>query len=49
MKKKNNKIQVIREIDKTDKTVIEALEITKRFKVLPYYEVSPALEKRANF
>ena len=43
-----NKIQVLREIEPQDKTVIEALEITKRFKVLPYHEVVRLLESKAS-
>ena len=39
------KIQVIREIQDEDKIVKEALEITERFKVLPYPVVNEMLEK----
>ena len=42
-----SKIQVFRQIDKNDKTVLEALAITERFKVLPYYEVEKILDTKA--
>ena len=41
------KIQVYRKIEPQDKTVIEALEIAKNFKVLPYSETVKRLEKIA--
>jgi len=42
MEKTVKKIQVIREVQDEDKAVKEALELAKRFKVLPYpvaYEI----------
>ena len=39
-------IQVIRKIEKQDKTVREALDMAKKFKILTYPEVSAILEKR---
>ena len=46
MKKNVQKIQVIREIKDEDKIVKEALEIAKRFKVLPYPQINAILEKK---
>jgi len=45
MDNKTKKIQVIREIRDEDKAVKEAIEITERFKVLPYPVVNAGLEK----
>ena len=45
MEEKSKKIQVIREIQDDDKTVKEAIEITERFKVLPYSVVNEGLKK----
>ena len=36
MEKSSKKIQIIREIQDSDKTVKEVLELAERFKVLPY-------------
>jgi len=44
---KKEKIQVVRQISKTDKTVIEAKKITEKFKVLSYHESDKLLEKKA--
>ena len=44
MEKPIKKIQVIREIQDSDKTVKEALELAERFKVLPYPVVTKGLK-----
>ena len=46
MNNPTKKIQVIREIQDEDKTVKEALEITKRFQVLPYPVINAILEDK---
>ena len=44
---KNENIQVVRPIDKNDKIVIQAKQITKQFRVLPYDKVDKLLDERA--
>ena len=46
MEKKPKRIQVIREIQDEDRIVKEALEITERFKVLPYPVTYEILKKK---
>jgi len=46
-KKKPTNIQVVREIGSEDKKVVEALEIARRFKVIPYPEVEKILRTKA--
>ena len=46
MEKNIKKIQVIREIQDEDKTVKQALEISKRFKALSYPEANAILEPK---
>lgn len=45
MEKEAQKLRVIREIREEDKIVREAMDIAKRFKVLPYPEAYALLEK----
>ena len=40
-----NTIQVVKRIDKSDKKVIEALNIAANVKILPYNEVEKLLDK----
>ena len=37
-------VQIVKPIGEGDKIVMEAINITERFKVLPYYEVEKLLD-----
>jgi len=43
-----NKIQIVKPIGKEDKTVLEAIKISKQFKVLSFKEVESRLSGKAS-
>jgi len=43
-----NTVQIVKPIGKNDRAVIEAAEIAKRIKILPYPETEKLLDKKAS-